>query len=75
MRRYTHILTAYSEAEVWNKCPGVYFELAQMLLGRSEGAQGSSVGGIEFLPKSTEIFRFVVYNREHPAQEKQVDRL
>ena len=45
-----------------------------MLLGRSEGTQGGSAGGIEFLPKSTEIFRFVVYNRGHPAQEKEVVR-
>jgi len=52
-----------------------------MLFDRSEGAQGRSVRGIssslsiELLPHPAEVLRFVVHNREHPAQEEQVARL
>jgi hypothetical protein len=48
-----------------------------MLSGGSEGAQSRGVGGvssgfrIEFLPKAAQILGFVIYNREHAAQEEQ----
>lgn len=53
----------------------------QMFLRRCEHAQRCSVGGIssgfdiEFFPNATHIFRFVVHNGEHPAEEEQVSRL
>ncbi len=48
-----------------------------MLPGCGQGAQSRGVGGIpsrlgiELFPKAAHIFRFVVHNWEHPAQEEE----
>ena len=52
-----------------------------MFFGRSENAQGRSVGGIssrlsiELFPKPANILRLVVDNWEHAAKEEQITRL
>src|ERR1700679_1443228 len=56
-------------------------ERTQMLSGGSKDAQRRGVGGIpsclgiKFLPQPAYMHRFVVHDREHPAEEEKAARL